>query len=152
MLGLDTNILLRWSHANDKDHRIVRDSLLYLSEQGLELYVPPQNLAEFWNVCTRPVANNGFNFSIERAQDEIARIEAQFLVIEEKRAAYFEWKRLSVEKRVVGVQVHDALRAALYLVHGFSHLLTFNARDFGRYGITPISLSGSTGQQLKHYD
>jgi hypothetical protein len=30
-----------------------------LGNRGDELYITTQNIAEFWNVATRPIANNG---------------------------------------------------------------------------------------------
>ena len=40
---------------------------------------------------------------------------------------------LVVTYDVSGVQVHDARLVALMIVHGVTHVLTFNTRDFARY-------------------
>jgi hypothetical protein len=55
----DTNILLRVSHRNDPDYGLIRSALDSLRAAGATLFYTPQNLAEFWNVCTRPARQNG---------------------------------------------------------------------------------------------
>jgi predicted nucleic acid-binding protein len=48
-----------------------------------------------------------------------------------------EWRRIVLAYSVSGAQVHDARLIAAMYVHGLTHLLTFNDRDFARYaGIT----------------
>ena len=61
---IDTNILLRLSRQNDPQHHIVQTALEVLDKQGSDLFFSMQNIAEFWNVCTRPVDRNGFGLSI----------------------------------------------------------------------------------------
>ena len=61
---LDSNILLRISRRDDPDHAIVDAALATLTEAGAVLYYTHQNMAEFWNVATRPVNQNGFGLSI----------------------------------------------------------------------------------------
>ena len=45
-----------------------------------------------------------------------------------------EWRKIVVERSVLGVQVHDARLAAAMYVHRVSHILTLNVTDFGRFG------------------
>jgi hypothetical protein len=47
-----------------------------LLEQGTTLHYTLQNMAEFWNVMTRPKARNGFEFSLAEAEREIRAIES----------------------------------------------------------------------------
>jgi predicted nucleic acid-binding protein len=56
---VDTNILVRAVERRHPLMRTARLALLALVRNGEELCVTPQNLAEFWNVCTRPVSLNG---------------------------------------------------------------------------------------------
>jgi hypothetical protein len=35
----------------------------------------PQNISEFWNVVTRPVAHNGLGFSVSLVAGEVEKIE-----------------------------------------------------------------------------
>jgi predicted nucleic acid-binding protein len=100
--------------------------------------VTPQNLAEFWNVATRPANVNGFGQTPSWADQALARVEDYFLLAEDMPAIYRVWRRLVVEYGVSGVQVHDARIAAAMRVHGITHILSFNTRHFARYaGIQP---------------
>ena len=55
-------------------------------------------------------------------------------------SVYDEWERLVIQYQVKGVNVHDARLTAAMLVHGLTHILTFNIEDFNRYvmEITPV--------------
>ena len=61
---VDTNVLLRSVQKRHPACRIARQSLLTLLRDEHSLYLTPQNVAEFWNVCTRPVDANGLGLSI----------------------------------------------------------------------------------------
>src|SRR5215831_4511703 len=56
----DTNILLRVSQRQDPNYDAIRKALHALRTSGAALHFTSQNLAEFWNVCTRPAAQNGY--------------------------------------------------------------------------------------------
>jgi hypothetical protein len=70
--------------------------------------ITPQIAAEFWNVATRPVEQNGLGWSHQQALDAIVRIEGFFSVLIESADLYAEWKRVVVAHGVTGVQAHDA--------------------------------------------
>jgi len=97
------------------------------------LFIAVQNVAEFWNAATRPAAVNGLGFTIEEAQVELVRIEAFFQILSENADSYTIWKSLLVERRVSGVQVHDARLAAVMKAHGIARIVTFNVSDFDRF-------------------
>ena len=134
-----TNILLRLAEPGDPDYAIVRSAVDALVDRDEELCYAAQNLVEFWNVCTRPVAQNGFGLSTA-ATDERARIiEAELRLLPDGDRVHLEWRRLVVRYRVSGSKVHDARLVAATLVHGVSNMLTLNDRDFGRYaGISVV--------------
>ena len=137
---VDTNILLRLVQPDSADHEKVRRCVDLLWEQGADLFYTSQNLAEFWNVCTRPSEKNGFGFSIEETDERTAWIEDKLKLAPESEATHKEWRRLVVAHRVCGVQVHDARLIASMHVHGIGKLLTLNVRDFRRYdGIIVVS-------------
>ncbi|MFN0165414.1 MAG: hypothetical protein ACKV22_03200 [Bryobacteraceae bacterium] len=52
----DTNILLRLVDPADPEYSLVRSAAEWFIERGDEVCFVPQNLVEFWNVCTRPAA------------------------------------------------------------------------------------------------
>ena len=50
----DTGILVRLLERTDPQHAVVRQAVRTLRARGARLVTAPQNMAEFWNVCTRP--------------------------------------------------------------------------------------------------
>ena len=57
---VDTNVLLRFSRQGDPSYQIAQDVVSKLEAGGHQLQTALQNLAEFWNVSTRPANRNGF--------------------------------------------------------------------------------------------
>ncbi|HEY3444204.1 MAG TPA: PIN domain-containing protein [Paludibaculum sp.] len=136
---IDTNILLRSVQPTHFMHASAVQALAALIERDETLLVSVQNMAEFWNVATRPEANNGLGFSIEEARDELSKLEGYFAVLHEDGASYDVWKALVVQNRVQGVEVHDARLVAIMMASGIRQILTFNTKDFIRYaGIEAI--------------
>jgi predicted nucleic acid-binding protein len=136
---IDSNILLRIARRDDPDHATVNAALARLAEGGAVLYYTHQNIAEFWNVATRPVDKNGFGLTAAEADRETRVIEKGMVLLPDSAAVYREWRRLVLAHSVCGVQVHDARLAAAMGVHGVTHLLTLNPDDFKRYtGLTAV--------------
>jgi predicted nucleic acid-binding protein len=129
---IDTNILLRLLQPLDLDYAAVRSALENLRSQGAKLYFTLQNLAEFWNVCTRPVERNGFGLSVSETDRRACLIEAAFTLAAGSGREYPDWRRLVVASGVMGVQVHDARLVATMIAHRITHLLTLNDQDFAR--------------------
>ena len=133
----DTNILLRVSQRQDPDYQVIRAALRSLRTAGARLCFTSQNLAEFWNVCTRPAAENGYGLSVAETDRRAELIEAGFVRLPDVEQVHTEWRRLVVVHSVIGVKVHDARLVAAMHVHGITHVLTLNEKDFRRYpGIT----------------
>lgn len=101
--------------------------------RGEALVITPQIVAEFWNVATRPVAQNGLGWSHQHARNEVARVEEFLSLLIESTEVYAERKRLVVAHGVVGVQAHDARLVAAMKVYGVERILTFNTQDVLRY-------------------
>jgi predicted nucleic acid-binding protein len=53
-------------------------------------------------------------------------------------ALYDAWEQLVDRHAVVGLAVFDARLAAAMQVHGLDRILTFNTRDFVRYGVSVL--------------
>lgn len=102
---------------------------------GEDVYYTLQNVAEFWNVLTRPRTSNGLGASTAVALAEVEKIETVLQLLQEVTGTYAEWKRLVLQHQVVGVKVHDARLVAAMRMHGVGRLLTFDVGDFVRYGI-----------------
>jgi len=141
--AVDTNILLRSIDDGHPAQPVAQNRLLELRNSGETPFIFPQNLVEFWAVATRPIANNGLGWNIDRAEQELADLKTLFVVLPDTDAILPEWERLVVHHRVVGKQTHDARLVASMLVHGVTHLLTFNTNDFKRYDeITVVNPQG----------
>jgi predicted nucleic acid-binding protein len=131
---VDTNILLRIARRTDPQHKLIDSALAEMSLAGTILHYTHQNIAELWNVMTRPTARNGFGLSAVEAESEVRAIEAGMSFLAENEAVYREWRKIGVQHAVSGVQVHDARLVAVMRVHSVSHILTLNVEDFRRYG------------------
>jgi hypothetical protein len=105
---LDSNILIRWVQPIDPDYPMVHSALDALAGAGSTLCYTSQNLAEFWNACTRPADRNGDGLSPEEVDRRAPVFEAQLRLLPENLAVHAEWRRLLVAHRVSGVQVHAA--------------------------------------------
>jgi predicted nucleic acid-binding protein len=134
----DTNILLRRTQPDHPSHSVAVESVAKLLASAEPVYFTLQNISEFWNVATRPVANNGLGFSVALALSELEKIERFLTVLPDVPAVYGEWKRLIVRHGVLGSKVHDARLVATMNVHGIRKILTFNTDDFRRYNVEAI--------------
>jgi predicted nucleic acid-binding protein len=131
---LDTGVILRAFDAAAPEYRVIRQALGTLWSRQERLVVTVQNLAEFWNVSTRPVDKNGYGLSAERAGKRLALIERICEVVTEDDPSYQIWKGLLLSQSVTGVAVHDARLVAVMLARGIGSIVTLNERDFLRYG------------------
>jgi predicted nucleic acid-binding protein len=61
---VDTNILLRAIQHENPLCAVARKALKTLHRQNRQLCLTPQNVREFWNVCTRPTDHNGLGISV----------------------------------------------------------------------------------------
>jgi predicted nucleic acid-binding protein len=130
---IDSNILIRWVHPSDPDYAVVESALDALARQGAILCYTSQNLAEFWNACTRPADRNGYGLSPQEADRRARLFEARLRLLPDSLSVHQEWRRLLLAHGVSGVQVHDARLVAAMHVHGVRQILTFNAKDFARF-------------------
>ncbi len=130
---VDTNILLRIAHRSDERYTLVRSCVNKLKKSGDLLQTTTQNFTEFWNVSTRPVDKNGLGLTLVETDDVLQDLESTFPLLPDSPNVYAEWRELVVNYGVSGVQVHDARLVATMLVHGVTHILTFNTSDFTRY-------------------
>jgi predicted nucleic acid-binding protein len=135
---VDTNVLLRRTQPDHPSHTLAVESVAKLLAAAEPVHFTLQNIAEFWNVATRPAANNGLGFSVALTLSELEKIERLLAVLPDSPAVYSEWKRLVVRHGVMGVKVHDAKLVAMMNVHGIRRILTFNTDDFLRYGVEAI--------------
>jgi predicted nucleic acid-binding protein len=138
MYLVDTNILLRFLLPNDPAYSAIRKAVRILKTRREQVVTTPQNVAEFWNVCTRPTtARGGLGLTIEATERRLRLLERHFPVLPDHPEIYWHWKSLVLNHNVKGVQVHDARLVAWMITHAVTHILTSNVSDFTRYpGIT----------------
>jgi len=130
---VDTNILLR---SVQPTHPLCSQATHVVSKllrQKDAVFFCSQNIAEFWNVATRPTEANGLGFSHEEAIQEVASIESLLILLPDIPAIYPVWKRIVQDYRVQGVKVYDARLVAVMSVYAIDSVLTFNTADFKRY-------------------
>lgn len=142
---IDTGVLLRAFDANSSHYRPIRQALRKLLDDRESLTVTVQNMAEFWNVATRPVEHNGQGLSVERVRRRIAIIERFCEVVAEDAVSYEHWKRMVESLGVSGVKVHDARLVSVMLRSGINRILTLNDGDFRRYvgeGVVVVTPEG----------
>ncbi len=129
----DTNIGLRWLDLGTPASALVAAAIRDLEIRGHELRMCAQNYVEFWATATRPVHANGLGLDAAGADHLLKQVEAAFPLLDDPPSLYAEWRRLVLAHDVSGRQVYDARLAAFMLVHGITHILTFNIADFARY-------------------
>lgn len=140
---VDTGILLRSVHRTDPFYPEVRSAIRKLIEQNTPVFTGLQQLAEFWNVSTRPPGQrSGFGLSSEEAGKRLRRIDRGVKVLTESPVTPVIWRALVQKYGVKGVAVRDARTAALMLTHSLNLLVTLNQADFTRYepeGLRPMT-------------
>lgn len=130
---VDTNLLLRIAQPSHPMYVDASRSLATIAGRGDQLGIIPQNLIEFWVVATRPIADNGLGISPANAADELINFKNLFVVLPDEAGIFLQWEGLVIKYNVSGKQAHDTRLVAAMLVHGLTHLLTFNDRNFKRY-------------------
>lgn len=124
---VDTNVLIRSVQRSHPACRVARRALIALYRDGHELFLTTQNVAEFWNVCTRPIEVNGLGLSIEEADRYTRQIERLFDILADSIAAFEFWRKLVVDHAVRGIKVHDARLVAVMGTNDIQRIVTFLA-------------------------
>jgi predicted nucleic acid-binding protein len=130
---VDTNILLRSVQPNHPLCSQATRAVSKLIRQKDAVFFCSQNIAEFWNVATRPAGLNGLGLSHEEVLQEASSIERLLTLLPDIPAIYTAWKEIVRDHRVQGVKVYDARLVATMNVYAVESVLTFNAADFKRY-------------------
>lgn len=129
---IDTSVLGRLANRADISHPIATTAIARLHRQGEILHIAPQNLIEFRNFATRPVAANGLGLAALTAEGLAATFETAFSLLHENADIFPAWKSIVTGLGIIGKQVHDARLVAICHVNSVTHLLTFNVPHFLR--------------------
>jgi predicted nucleic acid-binding protein len=130
---VDTNILLRTQFDKPVHMTNASRALAELRSQGKGLATTIQNLAEFWNVSTRPETANGHGLSREETLKRLEYFERSLSILSESGESYLHWKKLIVDHDVRGSKVHDTRLVSVMLAFVIRNILTFNTADFARF-------------------
>jgi predicted nucleic acid-binding protein len=132
---VDTNILLRSAQPHHPLCFQATHAVARLLRQKDSVFFCAQNIAEFWNVATRPADRNGLGLSPEEALREVTSIEDSLSLLPDVPAIYAAWKRIVYDYKVQGVKVYDARLVAVLNVYAVESILSFNSADFKRYDL-----------------
>jgi hypothetical protein len=99
-LLVDTNVLLRWVKPDDRDYPLVVSAIDRTLQRGVVPCYTSQNVAEFWNTCTRPLDRNGFGITPAEADRRAALFEARFQLLVDNLAVHQEWRKLLITHNV----------------------------------------------------
>jgi hypothetical protein len=77
----DNNILLRRVQPSHPSHELAVESGARLLAAGEPVHFTLQNIAEFWNVATRPAGYNGLGFSATVTLAEVGKIEEALMLL-----------------------------------------------------------------------
>ena len=145
IVQLDTNVLTRLAQPKHPLHAAAASAVRNLQSAGHSLCIVPQNLYEFWVVATRPLGENGLALTVPEAIAELDRLKRTFVLNPDSPAILPEWEKLIAGFDCKGKAAHDARIVAAMNLHRVKDLLTFNVKDFVRYGdlnvIDPIAAS-----------
>jgi len=130
---IDTNILLRLTRPLDSQHQLIKSTLRALDQEGQEFYFSLQNMAEYWNVSTHPIEQNGYGLLKAEIIKGVEEIELTMVLLADTDQVYSMWRQLVISHNVRGVQVHDARLVAIMQAYGLTRILTLNTGDFERF-------------------
>ncbi len=130
---VDTNVLVYARILEAPHHVSARAALERAFEEGEPVKISRQVVREYLSVITR--ANEWLvPFSNAEAMEDVRRMLNAFEVLEDSPAVTEALLTLCSEVSAPGRQIHDANIVATMLAHGERRLLTYNIKDFRRYG------------------
>ena len=130
---VDTNVLVMARFVTAPFHYRARNSMNHHGETGESLRISRQVIRENLSTVTREQlwANP---LAIEDALRDVEQMTIAFGILEDGPRVMEVFSDLCRAVPVQGKKVHDANIAVTMLFHGEKRLLTFNVRDFRRYG------------------
>ncbi len=144
----DANILLRSIQTSHSMHSVVQRVIAALIQRGEELVLSPQVYYEFWVVATRSQQANGLALSVQETEQEIAKFQQVFILLEEQPALFSQWLNLVRRYAITGKRAHDARLVAAMQLHQITHILTLNPQDFKNFPeitvLTPLDVLSSS--------
>ena len=131
---VDTNVLLRLTEGKHPKHAVAGEAVRVLREADHTLAVVPQTFYEFWAVATRTRAANGLEMPVPAVRAAVDRFRTLFQLRRDERAIFEGWLDLAAAHGSRGVNSYDVRLVAAMARHGLDAILTFNGKDFRRFG------------------
>ena len=85
---VDSNVLLRWVKPDDRDYPLVVSAIDATLQRGAVFCYTSQNVAEFWNTCTRPLDRNGYGLSPQEADRRARFFEDKLRLLPDSLAVH----------------------------------------------------------------
>ena len=130
---VDTNALVRARFRTSPFHEAARAALSRAGQDSEPIRISRQVVREYLVTVTRP-QNWSEPLPVAAALHDVEWLRSTFEILEDGERVTTMLVALFREFPVAGKQIHDANIAATILAHGERRLLTFNAKDFRRFG------------------
>jgi predicted nucleic acid-binding protein len=124
MIAVDTNVLVGAIQTFDPQLRTTARR------------AEPRRILECLDAAA---TGNGLGFTPDQAARYVDRFQTFFDLLPETPEIFPTWRKIVLDYKVSGIQVHDARIVAAMMVHQVDQLLSFDLDDFKRYrGITVV--------------
>ena len=130
---VDTNVLVPARFRTAPFHEAARAALTHAGRSSEPIRISRQVLREYLSTVTRQQEWSE-PLPVAEALHDIEWLCATFEILEDGEPVTNMLVALFREFPVAGKQIHDANIAATMLAHGERRLLTFNTKDFRRFG------------------
>jgi predicted nucleic acid-binding protein len=137
---VDSNVLIARADPQHSGHQAAIASVERLLMSGEELFMTPQNIAEFWRVATTPRGRRPGGLGLTGVEAGLRRenIKRDFTLLRDQPALYDAWEHLVDQYQVIGLAVFDTRLVAAMQINRLDRILTFNITDFARYGVSVL--------------
>src|SRR6202041_1627296 len=106
---VDSNVLLRWVKPDDRDYPLVVSAIDATLQRGSVFCYTSQNVAEFWNTCTRPLDRNGYGLSPQETDRRARFFEDKLRLLPDSLAVHQEWRKLPLILEPSQQSIHEHL-------------------------------------------
>ena len=130
---IDTNVFVYARFDGAPQTELARKTLHDLLNDPISPAISRQVVREYLAATTRH-QTWATPLSMREALKDVVWLTSLFTVLEDGPATMNELEHLCREVKLSGRQVHDANIVATMMAHGERQLLTFNSKDFRRYG------------------
>ena len=130
---VDTNVLVPARFRTSPFHEPARAALVRAGLDPEPLRISRQVLREYLSTVTRR-QDWSEPLPVAAALHDVEWLCSTFEILEDGERVTTMLVELFREFPIAGKQIHDANIAATMLAHGERRLLTFNAKDFRRFG------------------